>query len=46
MDFKRLQWSQPRNSQVFRSRFALLLPATPTKIYAPARERTTANQAG
>jgi hypothetical protein len=25
--FKRLQWLQPRNSQVFRSRFALRLPA-------------------
>jgi hypothetical protein len=44
-DFKRLQWLQPRNSQVFRSCFALLLPP-PTPMHAPARARTTANQPG
>ena len=40
--FKRLEWMQPCNSQVFRSRFALLLPAC---VRAYPRTRTTANQA-
>ena len=45
-DFKRLQWLQPRNSQVFRSfcaTAARVRARTPT--HAPARARTTANQA-
>ena len=40
--FKRLQWLQPCNSQVFRSRLARRLPAC---VRARPRTRITANQA-